>query len=196
MYAQNLADVQRILFGDDRDLAAIFPNNSLADLKKLNHYYHAPAMGKCFPAHNRVEYMSGAVAGKGNDFALIANTRIQVDQQTKGGYFFRNFVVQEDASRDVIKIVDNYPGFVVDGRRVSLKETTARCAPYGIPNGCRFDEIGRYRKTPPWVNDGKPLEVLCRVADRGEQCQGREKVNTAKVGGVCDTEMRPFAGVK
>jgi hypothetical protein len=196
MYAQNLADVQRILFGDDRDLAAIFPGNSLEDLKKLKHYYHAPAMGKCFPAHDRVEYMSGAVAGKGNDFALIANTRIQVDQQTNGGYFFRNFVVQEDPSRDVIKIADNYPGFVVDGRRVSLKKTTVRCAPYGIPNGCRFDEIGRYRKTPPWVTDGKPLEVLCRIADRGAQCQGRETTSIAKVGGACDTEMRPFAGVR
>jgi hypothetical protein len=71
-----------------RDLAAIFPRNSLADLKNIKHYYHAPAMGKCFPDHDRVEYMSGAVAGKGNDFALIANTRIQVDQQTQRRIFF------------------------------------------------------------------------------------------------------------
>ena len=194
MYAQNLADVQRILFGGDQDLAAIFPNNSLADLKNLRHYYHAPAMGKCFPNDDRVEYLSGAVASKGNDFALIANTRIQVDQQTKGGYFFRNFIVKEDAKKDVVKIVDNYPGFVVDGRRISLKPASG-CTPYGIPNGCRFDEIGRYRKTPSWVNTGKPLELTCRVADRGEQCQSGEMLKTVKVGGVCDTEMRPFASV-
>jgi len=196
VYAQNLADVQRILFGGDQDLAAIFPNNSLTDLKSVKHYYHAPAMGKCFPRHDRVEYMSGAVASKGNNFALIANTRIQVDQQTPGGYFFRNFVVREEPARDVITIVDNYPGFVIDGRRVTLKDTTVRCAPYGIPTGCRFDEIGRYRKTPSWVNSGKPLELMCRIADRGEQCRGGEALKTAKVGGVCDTEMRPFAGVE
>ena len=83
MYAQNLDDVQRILFGNDQDLVAIFPHNSLSDLKKLTHYYHAPAMGKCFPNHDRVEYMSGAVARRGNNFALIADTRIQVDQKRK-----------------------------------------------------------------------------------------------------------------
>jgi hypothetical protein len=194
MYAQNFADVQRILFGSDQDLAVIFPNNSLADLKSLKHYYHAPAMGKCFPQYDRVEYMSGAVANKGKDFALIANTRIQVDQQTEGGYFFRNFVVQEDPVKDVIKIIDNYPGFVVDKTRISLKGV-AGCSPYGIPSGCRFNEVGRYRKTPSWVNKGKPLELTCRAADRGEKCEGGETLKTAKVGGVCDTEMRPFAGV-
>ena len=194
MYVQNLADVQRILFGGDQDLAAIFPHNSLADLKGLKHYYHAPAMGKCFPNHDRVEYISGAVASKGSDFALIANTRIRVDQQTQGGYFFRNFVVQEEPARDVIKMVDNYPGFVIDGRRVSLK-APAGCPPYGIPSGCRFDEVGRYRKTPSWINTGRPLEVTCRVADRGEKCLGGETLQTAKVGGVCDTQMRPFTGI-
>lgn len=49
MYAQNLSSVQRILFGDDQDLREIFPNVSVGALKSLRHYYHAPAMGKCFP---------------------------------------------------------------------------------------------------------------------------------------------------
>ncbi len=194
MYAQNLGDVQRILFGGDQDLAAIFPNNSLSDLKNLKHYYHAPAMGKCFPQHDRVEYMSGAIARKGNNFALIADTRIKVDQKTGDGYFFRDFVVRDDPARDVITIVDNYPGFVVDGRRVTLR-TPSRCAPYGIPSGCRFDQIGRYRKTPPWLNAGKPLELRCRVADQGETCRGPNVSKTARVGGVCDTDMRPITGV-
>ena len=39
-------------------------------------------MGKCFPRHDRVEYMSGAVAENGGDFALIADTRIQVGART------------------------------------------------------------------------------------------------------------------
>ena len=196
MHAQTVADVERILFGGDQDLAAIFPNNRLADLKSLKHYYHAPAMGKCFPQHDRVEYISGAVAGKGNDYALLANTRIRVDQKTSGGYLFRDFVVREDADRDVINLVDKYPGFVVDARRVSLQGTPSRCVPYGTPSGCRFDTIGRYRKTPSWVNAGKPLEVHCRIGDRGEQCQGGEVAKPVRVGGVCDTQMRPFAGVE
>jgi hypothetical protein len=195
MYAQNLDDVQRILFGNDQDLAAIFPDNSLSDLKKLKHYYHAPAMGKCFPNHDRVEYMSGAVARSGNNFALIADSRIRVEQKTEGGYFFRSFFVWEGPARDVVTVVDNYPGFVVDGRRVTLK-APSRCTPYGIPSGCRFNEIGRYRKTPSWINAGKPLELRCRVADKGESCQGGEVSKTVKVGGVCDTQMRPITGVK
>jgi hypothetical protein len=195
MYAQNLDDVQRILFGNDQDLAAIFPNNSLSDLKNLKHYYHAPAMGKCFPNHDRVEYMSGAVARRGNNFALIADSRIRVDQKTEGGYFFRNFLVREDPAKDVVTVVDNYPRFVVDGRRVTLK-APSRCAPYGIPSGCRFNEIGRYRKTPSWINAGKPLELRCRVADQGETCQGGKVSKTVNVGGGCDTQMRPITGVK
>ncbi len=195
MYAQNLDDVQRILFGNDQDLTAIFPNNSLSDLKDLKHYYHAPAMGKCFPNHKRVEYMSGAVARRGNNFALIADSRIQVDQKTEGGFFFRSFLVREEPDRDIVTVVDNYPGFVVDGRRVTLK-APSRFAPYGIPGGCKFNEIGRYRKTPSWINAGKPLELKCRVADQGETCQGEKVSKTVKIGGVCDTQMRPIKGVK
>ncbi|MEZ5583176.1 MAG: hypothetical protein R3F37_10805 [Candidatus Competibacteraceae bacterium] len=195
IYAQNLADVQRILFGSDQDLRALFPNNSLADVKNLRHYYHAPAMGKCFPNHERVEYMSGAVARRGNDFALIANTRIRVDQRTEGGYFFRDFDFQEEPDRDVVQIVDRYPGFVVDGRKVSLKAASG-CYPYGIPRGCGFQRIGRYRKVPFWLNAGKSLELTCRVTDQGENCQGSGTLITARVGGICDAEMRPVAGVK
>lgn len=193
LYAQNRADVERILFGSDRDLQAIFPGNSLAALKGLKHYYHAPAMGKCFPRFKRVEYMSGAVARNGNNFALLADTRIQVDDRVGGGYRFRSFFAQDGPVRDVTRIVDNYRGFVVDERRVTLKPAT-RCAPYGIPAGCRFSEIGRYRKTPTWVNTGRPIEVQCRVMDRGERCQDVATPQTARVGGVCDTEMRPFTG--
>ena len=195
MYAQNLEAVQRILFGNDQDLLAIFPKNTLADLKRLKHYYHAPAMGKCFPNNNRVEYISGAVATKGNDHALIANARVQVDQQTQGGYFFRQFLVKEEPARDIVTVADNYHGFVIDGRLITLKAGNSNCAPYGIPNGCQFNEIGRYRKTPSWVNTGKPLELQCRAADRGEQCQGEGQVHAATVGGVCDTQMRPFTGI-
>lgn len=195
MHAQSVADAERILFGTDRDLTAIFPNNTLADLKNLRHYYHAPAMGKCFPRHPRVEYMSGAVARRGNDFALLANTRIQVGEKTGTGYFFRSFIVREDPARDVITLADHYPGFVVDGRRVSLSGPPSRCTAYGIPGGCRFDDIGRYRRTPPWVNAGKPLEVTCTIADRGEQCQTGEQQRSVRVGGVCDPEMRPFSGI-
>ncbi|MGE4559505.1 MAG: hypothetical protein AB7E77_04860 [Desulfobulbus sp.] len=196
MHAQSLGDVQRILFGGDRDLAAVFPGNSLAELKELRHYYHAPAMGKCFPGHDRVEYMSGAVARHGNDFALIANTRIEVGGKRGDGYLFRSFVVREEEDGDRIRVVDDYPGFVVDARRVSLSGESARCRPYGIPSGCRFSKIGRYRKTPTWVNAGKPLEIKCRVADQGSNCQGPPTMRQVRVGGVCDTQMRPFSGIE
>jgi hypothetical protein len=195
MYEQSRADVQRILFGDDRDLSEIFSGVALEDVKNLRHYYHAPAMGKCFPQYDRVEYMSGAVARNGNDFALIANTRIRVDQRGDGGYFFRDFVLREDPDRDAVTLVNNYSGFVVDGRKVSLKKASG-CYPYGVPAGCRFGVNGRYRKTPTWLHAGKPLELACRIQDRGGNCQGKGGLITAKVGGVCDTEMRPVAGVR
>ncbi len=195
MYAQNIKDIERILYGGDEDLTALFPNSSLANLKALKHYYHAPAMGKCFPTYDRVEYMSGAVARNGNNFVLIANTRIHVDRKVPGGYLFRSFVVQEEPSRDVITIVDNYPGFVVDGRRVSLAAGQGRCTAYGIPPGCSFQTIGRYRKTPSWVNSGQAFAVQCRTTDRGEQCVHDAVPANVRVGGQCDVDMRPFVGV-
>ncbi|HPF59533.1 MAG TPA: hypothetical protein P5149_06765 [Candidatus Competibacteraceae bacterium] len=194
MYRQNLPDIQRILFGKDHDLQAVFPNVSLKRLKKLRHYYHAPAMGQCFPHHNRVEYMSGAIARKGQDFALIANTRIRVDQRHQEGYFFQDFVVQQQPDKDVVSLIDRYPGFIVDGRKVSLR-TASGCPPYGIPRGCRFNTIGRYRKTPSWLKSGTPLALTCRICDRGEQCKGRGSLQEVTIGGVCDTQMRPVAAV-
>jgi hypothetical protein len=195
MYEQNLPDVQRILFGDDQDLLEIFPGSSLSDLTSVRHYYHAPAMGKCFPNHDRTEYIAGAVARRGNDFALLANTRIDVGERAEGGYRFRSFVVEAKDDRDEVRIVDRYPGFVVDERKVDLKRASS-CPPYGVPRGCSFTEVGRYRTTPPWLRAGQPIELTCRIKDRGASCQEPGTLVTVRVGGVCDTQMRPVAGVK
>ena len=195
MYEQNLRDIERILFGEDRDLTELFPGNSLAELKSLRHYYHAPAMGKCFPNHDRIEYISGAVARRNDDFALLANTRIRVDKESKDGYLFRSFLVKAGEDRDEVQILDNYSGFVVDGRKIDLKKTIS-CPPYGIPRGCSFTEVGRYRTTPSWLNSGRPVELTCRIKDRGANCQKSGNLVTAKVGGICDTQMRPVAGIR
>lgn len=195
MYEQNLNDVQRILFGNDHDLTAIFGKASLSDIKALRHYYHAPAMGKCFPNHRRVEYMSGAVAKKGTHFALIANTRIQVGDKGNHGYRFREFRFEEAPAKDLIDIIDNYPGFEVDARKVTLKGPSS-CPPYGIPRGCNHQSIGRYRRTPPWLQAGKALGLQCKIRDRGEDCRGGGSSKTVTVGGACDTQMRPVAGVR
>ncbi len=194
MYAQNLPDVQRILFGTDHDLQVIFPGNSLTDLKRLRHYYHAPAMGKCFPDHRRIEYISGAVASKGKDFILIASTRIHVDKSTDGGYFFRAVDLAAKDDGDQIDIVDRYPGFVVDGRKIQLKKPS-RCYPYGIPRGCDLENVTRYRKTPGWLKAGKPLALECHIRDSGESCRRPAATRMVEVGGVCDVEMRPVTGV-
>ncbi len=194
MYEQNIGDMQRILFGTDSDLLALFPGTPLAELQRTAHYYHAPAMGKCFPQHTRVEYMSGAVAQSGDDFALIANTRIQVDDKVGNGYNFRTFVLLEDHDRDTVSFRDDYPGFVVDGRKVSLS-TATDCSPYGVPAGCPLEEVGRYRKTPFWLDAGRPLGLTCTIAQRGESCAGSAQSVTVQVGGVCDTQMRPVSGV-
>jgi hypothetical protein len=195
IYEQNTADVQRILFGTDRELAQIFPGVPLGDLKALRHYYHAPAMGKCFPKDHRVEYISGAVARKGDDFALIANQRIEVGRKVDDGYLFKAFVVREEPDRDVTSGLDSYPGFVIDGRKIKLREPTS-CAPYGIPPGCRLSHVGRYRKTPSWLNAGRPLAIHCRVPDRGERCDSKARETSVTVGNTCDTQMRPVAGIR
>lgn len=194
MYAQNVGDVQRILFGTDADLKELFPGAALADIKRTAHYYHAPAMGKCFPRHPRVEYMAGAVARHGDDFALIANTRIEVGDKVGKDYRFRSFRVEETEARDVVDIRDDYPGFLVDGRKVTLAPPSG-CRPYGIPAGCPLGEVGRYRKTPSWLDAGKPLGLNCTIADRAAQCDAPARLVNVQVGGVCDTQMRPVSGV-
>jgi hypothetical protein len=194
IYAQSVGDVERILFGTDQDLNDIFRKASLSDIKEMRHYYHAPAMGKCFPKHKRVEYMSGAVARKGSDFALIANTRIQVSKKGGGGYRFKEFRFEEAPERDIIDIVDNYPGFEVDARKVSLRGAS-RCPPYGIPRGCKHGSVGRYRRTPPWLKAGKALGLQCEIRDRGADCRGGGTRKKVTVGGSCDTQMRPVTRV-
>ncbi|MEA3290937.1 MAG: hypothetical protein U9Q71_01295 [Pseudomonadota bacterium] len=195
MYAQSYPDVKRILYGSEGELRGMFPGISTADLTGLRHYYHPPAMGKCFPNRKRVEYMTGAVARKGGDFALIANTRVRVDKPAPGGYYFREFLVDARENLDVVDIVDTYPGFVIDKRKVTLKPSS-NCYPYGIPRACRFDEIGRYRKVPSWLKAGKALELACRVRDQGSSCSAAAKTKTVKVGGKCDVEMKPVSGVR
>ncbi len=194
MHEQNVGDVERILFGTDQDLQDLFGKASLSDIKGLRHYYHAPAMGKCFPTHKRVEYMSGAVARRGSDFALIANTRIQVGGKGPQGYRFKEFLFEEAPEKDVVEIRDTYPGFEVDARKVSLRGS-AGCPAYGIPRGCNHGSVGRYRRTPSWLSAGKPLGLECRIRDLGADCQGPASLEKVTVGGTCDTQMRPVAHV-
>ncbi len=195
MYSQSAPDVERVLFGGDAGLRAVFPDNSLAELKQLRHYYHPPAMPACFPVGERLEYISGAVAERGSAKALIANTRIRVDQPRGNGYLFRSARIERESDSDLIQLSDDFPGFVIDGRKVALREPT-RCAPYGTPRGCRFDRVGRRRKIPPWLAQGAPLQIRCNVRARGEDCSTPALVETSRVGGVCDIEMQPIAGVR
>lgn len=194
MYAQSAGDIERILFGSRSDLKKIFPGHRVSELLELRHYYHPPAMSKCFPGHSRLEYMSGAVARRGVNFVLIADTRIEVGERRDEGYLFRQAIVEEEADRDVVRIVDRFPGFVVDGRKVELRPGS-RCAPYGVPSGCRFERIGRYRRTPAWLSSGKPMKLACRVRSRGDDCRQAPVAEMTTVGGPCDTWMQPVAGV-
>lgn len=194
MYAQSVGDIQRILFGSDADLLELFAGASMADIKGTAHYYHAPAMGKCFPQHDRVEYMTGVVAQRGEDFALIANTRIQVGDKVGDNYSFLMFDFAETEERDIVETRNDFPGFLVDGRKVTLVPSTG-CQPYGIPSGCPQDEVGRYRKVPFWLDAGKPVGLTCNIADRTPSCTGPEQLVTVEVGGMCDTQMRPVSGV-
>jgi len=195
MYEQNRSDVERILFGSDSDLAAIFDGTTPAQGRSLRHYYHPPAMGKCFPQHERLEYMSGAVARKGSDFALIASTRIEVGRKRGSGYEFRSVTIDERPDRDVIRTRDDYAGFLVDGRQVSLRKSRG-CRPYGTPSGCKWRSIGRYRRTPAWLSAGRPIEFMCRIRSRGKACGPEARLESATVGGVCDTAMQPIADVR
>ena len=194
MYAQNVGDVADILFGGSRGLESVFPGESAAALTRLRHYYHPPAMGKCFPGDPRLEYISAAVASRGGDFALIANTRIRVDDASGDGYRFRMATVEDLPDRDVVHLSDRFPGFVIDGRKVELKPQTG-CTPYGTPRGCRFASVGRHRKVPRWLAGGDPMQISCRVRASGESCSGPVTTETVSVGGVCDTAMQPVAGV-
>ena len=195
IYTHNLPDIERVLFGDDRDLTAVFPGSLLADLKTLRHYYHAPAMGKCFPEQPRVEYMTAAFARDGDNFVMLVNTRIEVGQKSGEGYLFRDVSVEEDDERDTLVMSDRYRGFVVDGRKVTLR-AAADCLPYGIPRSCRVESVGRYRKVPGWLSAGNALEIHCNVPARDEQCLSEPgPVIQVSVGAACDTQMRPVGRV-
>ena len=152
-------------------------------------------MGKCFPEHPRVEYMTAAVARNGDNFAMLVNTRIEVGQKTGDGYFFRDVSVEEDEEGDTLVVLDRYRGFVVDGRKVTLR-AAADCPPYGIPRSCKLESVGRYRKVPGWLSAGNALEIHCNVPARDEQCLNEPgPLMQVSVGGTCDTQMRPVGRV-
>jgi hypothetical protein len=85
--------------------------------------------------------------------------------------------------------------YAVAKRKIDSKRAAA-CPPYGIPRGCGFAEVGRIRTTPLWLNAGQPLELTCQIKDRGANCQEPGTLVTARVGGACDTQRRPVAGVR
>ncbi len=194
MYDQSRPDIEAILFGGDRALAVAFAGVTGGSPRNLRHYYHPPAMGKCFPGHPRIEYMTGAVARRGSDFALIANRRVEVGARREGGFAFRTVSIDDQAERDVIQTSDDYPGFVLDARQVKLRPVE-RCRPYGTPASCGFVSVGRHRRVPPWLASGQPLALTCRARTRGESCAEPSQTATVTVGGPCDVLFQPVAGV-
>ncbi len=194
IYAQTVGDSERILYGSEQDLTNVFPNTPLNDLTALRHYYHPPAMGKCFPQRERIEFMTGAVAENSGQFALIANTRIEVGKRVGTGYEFKLFRFDHTPQGDEIHIENNYPGFIVDGRKVSLK-SSHNCTPYGVSPTCRFNQVNRYRTIPHWLSAGKPLAINCQIQQRGESCTDQPSSQRVTVGGDCDTEMMPVTKV-
>ena len=195
IYAQSVGDAETILYGGTPALATVFPGTPLDELTELRHYYHPPAMGKCFPQHERIEYLSGAVAENGADHVLLANKRIKVGDRIGSGYRFKEFRFDQEGPVDAVRIEDNYPGFSVDARKVSLSGGRG-CTPYGVSSGCRFSSIGRYRRTPSWLNAGKPLAINCRIDDRGASCSDSGREQQVTVGGACDIDMMPVARVR
>lgn len=196
MYAQNIRDMEQILFGDEIALDAVFPGNTASTLTSLRHYYHPPAMGKCFPDQDRVEYMTGALARKGNDWALIANTRVRIDEAVGEDWLFQEFLPESNDKEDISVFADNYPGFILDGRKVELEPSHGGCTAYGVSRSCRFEEIGRYRRTPLWLTAGEPLALNCRIQDQGESCSNPPREVAVAVGGSCDVDMMPVSGVR
>ncbi len=194
LYEQSRGDVEAILYGDDDALVAVFPGESPDALASLRHYYHPPAMGTCFPDEPRLEFISGAVARRGDDFVLIAATRVQVGEKRGSGYAFEDVTIEEKADRDVLKVADLHPGFLLDARKVTLKPSTS-CRPWGTPPGCSTGEVGRHRKVPSWLASGRPMQLTCAVQARDEACTAPPRPATASVGGACDTAMQPVAGV-
>lgn len=194
IHAQTVGDAERILYGDEQELAQLFPNTPISDVSALRHYYHPPAMQKCFPQMDRIEFMTGAIAEKNGQFVLIANTRIQVGKKVGKGYAFKEFRFDHTPEGDKLRIEDNYPGFIVDARKISLKSGHS-CTPYGVSPSCQFDQIKRYRTIPSWLSAGKPLGLTCQIQDRGESCMAEPTQVKVTVGGACDTEMMPVTRV-
>lgn len=135
------------------------------------------------------------MARKGDDFAPIANARIEVGDKVGGDYRFRELRFTEEADGDRVEIRDSHPGFLVDGRKVDLRPPSG-CVPYAIPRRCETGTAGRYRKTPSWPSAGKPLELRCHLADRGASCDGAPVTRPASVGGRREMEMRPVPRVQ
>ncbi len=156
MYEQSSGDVERILYGGVDELQAVFPGNSLDDLTRVRHYYHPPAMGKCFPNHERLEYVTGAVARRGEDFALIANTRIAVGERSGSGYLFQQALVEDEGERDVVTQLDRYPGFVIDGRKV---DAPARFALLAVRDSIKLP-----------IRAGRPLSQDAELVERWPAC--------------------------
>ncbi len=194
MYRQSIGDIERILYGGNGDLLNVFEDNPLKKILKLRHYYHPPAMGKCFPNQERIEYISGAVAKSGKNHILLINQRIRVDAEKKSGYLFRDFELDAAEKADNITLPKNYPGFLMDKRKIALGKSSG-CAPYGVSSGCDFKVNGRFRKPAFWLKDGEALKLKCSIKAAGKSCEEPIKVTQVAVGGKCDVDMQPVSGV-
>ena len=56
--------------------------------------------------------------------------------------------------------------------------------------------MGRYRKVPSWLDAGVPMTLTCRVRASSAMCNGAMTEQTVRLGGACDVEMQPVAGVR
>ena len=129
-----------ILYGSEADLREIFPGTpargSDLDASLLPRPSHGQVLPQ--PRPGGVHVGCGG-AQRGGDFALIADTRIQVGAKAGERLQLQGVPVRRGAQGRRHPHPGQLSGLLVDARKVSLRPPGS-CPPYGIPSGCRFEQ--------------------------------------------------------
>ncbi len=191
-----------ILSTPRRSLTRLFAADDKRDILELLHYYHPPAMGKCFPQEPRQEYMSGAYIKRGDAFFLLLGERSLIGRSRRdpvlgAAYELSLARLGADASGlERVLLTTPMPGVLVASSRVAFG-TPKRCTAYGVEPNCSFDKVRRYRRTPPWLSSGRAARVTCKSVPNGPKTCATPATggHSVTLGGRCSIDFMPMSRV-
>lgn len=200
VFEETLKRSEKILF--QKDISGLFKGSDVANLNRIQHYYHPGAMTKCYPQYENLYSINDGYAELNGVYFPIRKELAHVTPTKDGKHYTMERLISDtkqtiDPADDTLTFQGDYGDAKIPQHRFSKVQTNSKCTPYGVASGCNIKSPKYYRTTPGWLRTGYIPDVQCTgLTAKGQNCTDPSKnVDEVQIAGKCSRSFAPVAAV-